>query len=240
MLTLNLSQLPASILGIYGPGTDMLPDRMRFLHPDAAASYLSLEAGPQRLRVSDMWRSAESSLQARREKRGVQPPGHSGHNFGFSIDLDVDWMLSRYRWSKEQLDLYMNQNGWFCYRRDHLRDAESWHFNFFGADSAKYMAVGAGSGSTAAALEQKIQDFYGAAFQLTPTQVQTALQALKLYTGAIDGAVGPLSAEAIRAFQRTWELPPSGTADPDTQRLMAFVTADRQVAPLAQAPALVA
>lgn len=233
MLTMKLTQLPASILGIYGPHSNILPERMRYLHPDAARSYLALEAGPRRLRVSDMWRSAESSLQARREKRGVQPPGRSGHNFGFCIDLDVDWMLSQYNLTKMQLDSYMSENGWHCHRKDHLRDSESWHFNFFGADSARYLAASSSFGSTSAGLEQKIQDVYGSAFVLSAVELQTALQALKLYGGAIDGAIGPLSVEAIKAFQRTWELAPTGTAGPDTQRLLAFVTATRAIVPVA-------
>src|SRR3990172_9368429 len=74
--------------GIYGVKKDHLPDRMRFLHPAAAASFHQNLA--ETVTVSDMFRSAEASLQARRERRGAQRPGFSGHNFGFSIDIDVD------------------------------------------------------------------------------------------------------------------------------------------------------
>jgi hypothetical protein len=218
--------LPASILGIYGPKNE-LPERMRYLHPDAAASYMRLEAGPRRLRVSDMWRSAEASLRARSEKRGVQPPGRSGHNFGFCIDLDVDWMLKQYRWSKQELDQYMNENGWYCHRKDHERESESWHFNFFGADSAKYLAAAQDSRSTAPGLEQKIQDVYGSSFKLSAVETQAALQSLKLYGGAIDGEIGPLAREALMAFQRSWSLPSHGDLDADTQRLLVFVTSER-------------
>jgi hypothetical protein len=231
MLTLKLTELPASIMGIYGPNQDLLPQRMRYLHPDAAASYLKMESGPRRLRVSDMWRSAEASMQARREKRGVQPPGRSGHNFGFSIDVDVDWLLSHYQINKAQLDSFMNENGWYCHRKDHLRDSESWHFNYFGADAAKYLAVSEPYSSTSSGLEAKIQDFYGQSFLLTARELQSALKTLRLYGGDIDGDLGPLSVEAIKAFQRTWELPVTGTAGPDTQRLLAFMTCERQLVP---------
>ena len=98
-MKLKLTPLPATVLGIYGPSKDTLPERMRYLHPEAAASYLKLDAGPHRLRVSDMWRSAEASMRARNEKRGVQAPGRSGHNYGFCIDLDVDWMLKQHGWN---------------------------------------------------------------------------------------------------------------------------------------------
>jgi hypothetical protein len=227
MLKLKLTALPASILGIYGSERNELPERMRYLHPDAAASYMAMEAGPQRLRVSDMWRSAEASLRARSEKRGVQPPGRSGHNFGFCIDLDVDWMLKQYRWSKQELDRYMNEHGWYCHRKDHERESESWHFNFFGAESAKYLAAAQGSRSTAAGLEQKIQDVYGSSFKLSASETQAALQGLKLYGGAIDGEIGPLAREALMAFQRSWSLPSHGDLDADTQRLLVFVTSER-------------
>jgi Putative peptidoglycan binding domain len=227
MLKLRLIPLPPSIQGIYGPEKNTLPERMRYLHPDAAASYMAMEAGPHRLRVSDMWRSAEASMRARAEKRGVQPPGRSGHNFGFCVDLDVDWMLSRYRWSKAELDQYMNANGWYCHRKDHERDSESWHYNFFGPERDKYLDATRGSTSTAPGLERKIQDVYGGSFALTPLETQTALKTLRLYGGAIDGDLGPLAREAVMAFQRTWSLPSHGEVDADTQRLLAFVTSER-------------
>jgi peptidoglycan hydrolase-like protein with peptidoglycan-binding domain len=236
MLTLKLTPLPPTILGIYGPQADQLPTRMRFLHPDAAASFMRIERGPRRLRVSDMWRSAESSAQARNQKRGVQPPGRSGHNFGFAMDLDVDWMLSQYQLSKPQLDSFMNENGWYCHRKDHLRDSESWHFNFFGGESDRYLTISGPFGSTSAGLEAKIQDVYGKSFLLGSRELQTALRTLRLYGGDIDGEIGPLSVEAIKAFQRTWELPVTGTAGPDTQRLLAFVTCERQIVPLPGEP----
>ncbi|HKP59451.1 MAG TPA: hypothetical protein VJV78_22160 [Polyangiales bacterium] len=55
-MKLKLAPLPATVLGIYGPSKNELPERRRYLHPDAATSILKLEAGPHRLRVSDMWR----------------------------------------------------------------------------------------------------------------------------------------------------------------------------------------
>ena len=231
MLTLTLSTLPPSILGIYGPGKDILPERMRYLHPQAAASFLKLEAGPHRLRVSDVWRSAEASAQARGEKRGVQPPGRSGHNFGFCIDLDVNYMLAHYRWKKPELDAFMNENGWYCHRKDHEQDNECWHFNYFGAEAPKYLAASEGSRVTSAGLEQKIQDVYGQHFVLSPVDIQNALRTLKLYGGEVDGSLGPLSAEALKAFQRTWELPVTGKADEETQRLLAFLTCERRILP---------
>ena len=233
MMKLKLTALPHTIRGIYGAAKNELPERMRYLHPDAAASYLALEAGPHRLHVSDMWRSAEASMQARHEKRGVKPPGHSGHNYGLCIDVAVERVLEQEHWRKAQLDDFMKEHGWFCHRKDHERGDEWWHFSFFGKQSDKYLAASENTGSTAAGLEQKILDTYGSSFTLSGVDAQGALQTLKLYAGAIDGQLGPLTAQAVRAFQRTWELPTTGELDASTQRLLAFMTCSRELVPAA-------
>jgi hypothetical protein len=219
-------------MGIYGPKQDTLPSRMRFLAPEAAASYMQFERSAHRLRVSDMWRSAESSLQAGQEKRGVKPPGQSGHNFGFSMDIDVKWLLREYRIGKAELDAQMAQAGWYCHRKDHEIDIECWHYNHFGAYPGRYLDAAKPYGSTAAGLELLIQDRYGGMFTLTPVEIQTVLQSMRLYSGEIDGDLGPLTRQAIKSFQRAWHLPETGLAGSDTQRLLAFIGHTRELVPL--------
>jgi len=230
-MCLRLRKLPATILGIYGPGKNSLPERMRYLEPEAADSYLALEATPQRLRVTDMWRSADSSLQASLEKRGVQRPAFSGHNYGLSIDLDVRDCMDRLHMSKRALDDFMASQGWYCHRKDHVLDSEGWHFNFLGigGDAERYLAQSARAQSTAPALEAKIQELYGADLDLPALQVQAALRRAHLYTGDLDGILGPMSRRAILSFQRAWELPATGVADTVTQRTLAFVTAEVEI-----------
>ena len=230
-MCLRLRQLPASILGIYGPGKNTLPERMRYLDPEAAASYLALEGTHQRLPVSDMWRSADSSLHASLEKRGVQRPAFSGHNFGLSIDLDVRDCMDRWHASKRTLDALMASQGWYCHRKDHVLDSESWHFNFLGVGQVaqRYLAQSSRAPSTAPALEAKIQDMYGADMDLSAVQLQAALRRAHLYTGDLDGILGPLSRRAILSFQRAWDLPATGVADTVTQRTLAFVTAEVEI-----------
>ena len=46
--------------------------------------------------------------------------------------------------------------------------------------------------------------------------IQTALRNLSLYTGEIDGKIGPLTTEAIREFQRTHNLKVDGKVGPLT------------------------
>jgi hypothetical protein len=230
-MRLRLRKLPARILGIYGAGKDELPERMRYLEPEAAESYLALEGSPRRLRVSDMLRSAESSLLACQQKRGVQPPAFSGHNYGLSIDVHVADCLRRFRMDKRTLDGFLAAAGWHCHRKDHALGAESWHFNYLGrgAEAHRYLAASAKASTTLAALEAKIQDRYGAAMKLSAVAIQTALQRLSMYSGALDGDLGALSKQAIQVFQRAWQLDPSGKPDARTQRTLAFVAADLEL-----------
>src|SRR5215510_1039823 len=139
-LLLQFVQLPFErVVGIYEARGERrrMPDRLRQLAPDAARSYVADLADV--VVVSDMLRTAESSLQAVREGRGAQPPSKSAHNFGFAIDLDISASLARLGQanlgfpvapSKADLDAFMLAAGWYCHRRDHKRDHESWHFNF--------------------------------------------------------------------------------------------------------------
>jgi hypothetical protein len=78
---------------------------------------------------------------------------------------------------------------------------------------------------TSGALETKIQAYYGKNFDLDPKGVQSALSALRLYDGEIDGQLGPVTSHALSLFQRTWGLAQDGKAGPVTKRTLAYVTA---------------
>lgn len=213
------------VLGIYGKSKTDLPVRMRYLHPDAAASYDELhEAGVQ---VSDMFRSAESSLRARRERRGAQRPAYSGHNYGFSIDLAVSATMRRMKLrTKRQLDEWMAEHGWHCHRRDHRRKFEEWHYNFFGNEFGAF--VRDSDRRTSAGLERKITTYYGKWWtQMSATSVQRCLTRLGMYDGDLDGKIGDLTREAVRVFQRAWLLDVDGKPGPMTKRTLAYVTAAR-------------
>ena len=228
LMTLELSVVPpSSASGIYGGSKDQLPERMRFLHPEAALS-LAVMAPTRKVRCSDMLRTAESSLQAHAEKRGVQPPGYSAHNFGLAIDIDVDYMLTQHDLNKTDLDRWMDENGWVCHRTDHANGSESWHYNFIGLPDGD-MYRGLIGKSSAPAVERKIQNLYGACFSMNDVEVQASLQKLHFYSGECDGKIGPLSRQAIRAFQRAWRLDDTGMLDIKVERTLAFVSADRHI-----------
>lgn len=220
--------------GVYGSTKDVLPERMRYLHPDAARSVRRMAKDGKRGRASDVFRSPESSLQAAAEKRGVQPPGYSAHNFGVAVDFDVAVLMSRWKLSKVALDGLMDSYGWVCHRQDHQMGSESWHYNFLGEpdtdEGKRYRALV--RTSSAPAVEQRIVDLYGPTLTLDAVGVQTALRELRMYSGELDGALGKLSQQAVMAFQRAWHLPVTGLADAKTQRTLAVVTAKREVVQL--------
>jgi hypothetical protein len=227
-MPLKLVRLEADeVLGIYGEGKDEMPLRALYLQPVAAASFRShLSAVVQ---VSDMLRSAEASLSARSRGRGAQRPGYSGHNFGFCIDLAVRNTMKRLGVkSKRELDSWMASKGWVCHRRDHKRDHEEWHYNYFGRNQSKW--VFDKDRKTSSGLERMLTHKYGRWWhRMSNEDAQRGLTRLGMYDGDVDGALGPISKESIRAFQRAWLIKESGSLSVMTRRTLAYVTSDRIV-----------
>lgn len=227
-LKLNLVAVP-NVLGIYGASKDVFPARMAMLHPDAAAAFAAAEKGlGVRLRVSDMFRTAEQSMQARAQKAGVQPPGFSLHNFGIAIDVATDAMLAATKLTKPAFDAKMQEYGWYCHRKDGKRGMEDWHYNFLGVGEASkpFLDACVKSTNTSAAGDAKIMSLYKDGLTLDLKEVQECLAYLKFYSGEIDGQIGPRSKEALMAFQRAWRLQPHGQVDDRTERTLAYVSAD--------------
>ncbi len=224
---LILSEI-AHAKGIYKTRDGMLMRRNRWLHPGAATS-LNRANGELGGRVvfSGMLRSPTVSLWAAKQKRGVQPPGYSGHNFGLCVDIAVDATLDEAGISYSQLLDVMRRHGWHCHRRDGNRGFEDWHFNWLGEESeaVRYLAeaLTRNPRTWAIPVEQRIQHIYGADLALGTEGAQVLLRALKLYDGEVDGISGPLTRMALNLFQRQWSLPITRALDPRTQRVLAVV-----------------
>lgn len=231
-LVLRLMNIPADkTIGCYdgnrnGKVDDPLPARMRFVHPSAASDFLVI--APYVV-VSDLFRSPESSLAAVRAGRGAKAPGFSAHNFGLAVDIDVGAAMKKTRLkTKRDLDGWLSDNGWWCHRVDHQitpLKGESHHYNYLGRD----FVLPPGAKSTAPSIEARIVALYGNDFLLCAKDLQWALRTLRLYAGEIDGDAGPLTREAVRAFQRTWNLPDTGKADAKTQRTLAYITSASEI-----------
>jgi hypothetical protein len=207
-----------------------MPSRACLLHPVAAASFEELEKISGGLIYSDIYRSPAESLIARRQKTGVQPPGYSAHNFGMAVDIALEETIHKFGWDYPGLVAFMESYGWYCHRRD-LRSgaSESWHFNYIGTNEAakKYLRLAneRAPRTWSQPIEQLIQDMYGNAFVLSIPQVQQLLRFIRMYNGAIDGVLGPLTQEAIKVFRRAWGLPLGSGIDAMLMRTLYIVSA---------------
>lgn len=213
-----ITLVPVTVPPDRGAYDGKMPPRMRWLHPLAAVAYERIKA---EVVVSDMYRSAESSLSAMKKKTGVLPPGFSRHGFGLAIDVSVSESMRLVGVkTKEAFDDWMAARDWHCHRLDHAMKSEAWHFNWLPGFAGPLR----NERSTNPAGERQLQELYGAKMKLTPEEMQAALSKLGFYRGDIDGMLGPLSRAAGEAFARAWECGrPFG---PAFQRVLAFVAAD--------------
>jgi putative peptidoglycan binding protein len=236
MLVLSLVEMPP----IQGPKDPdyhgQVPKRARYMAPDAGPAFLRWygAAGGQ-LVVTDMWRSAESSLAAIKSKRGAQAPGYSGHGFGFSVDLDIEATLRARSYSYEALCQEAAMHSFHSHvRNGDEQRAESWHFNHLGPGALGYLARTdpREPATWSRAIEARIIDRYGPAMRCTPGEAQAMLCRLGYYRGEVDARIGPLSRAALGAFQRAWMLPVTEALDERTTRTLLFVAARIAIAPV--------
>jgi hypothetical protein len=233
-LTLDLVEIPSDrVKGIYTIGgvPNRMPTRALYLHPTTARDFLGILSDA--LTVSDIFRSAESSLAAVKSGRGAKPPGFSAHNFGLAIDVDVAKGIRAHGMigGKASFDSWLASFGFHCHRLDHkVTDikGESHHFNHFGSHNLAWLVPG--ERSTAGAIERRIVELYGHTWRdIDPTVAQAQLARLGLYRGDLDGQLGPISKAAIRVFRRGWGLGDSDRLDARTFRTLVYVAAGRRV-----------
>lgn len=211
----RVAPAPASCYG--GP----LPERMAWLHPDAATSFLEL--GP--VVVSDMYRDAQGSRDARERKSGVQPPGYSAHGYGLAVDLAIDETLRRLRCTYPELLILLRMRGWWCHRRDGERGNEAWHFNWLGDRAGLCLAAATSVPATWSQVAEAniLQVYPELTKRMEATEIQEALHLLWYYPGPIDGELGPVSADAAERFAHAWHCPPHGQG---FERTLRFVAAE--------------
>ena len=224
-MELVLKELPATLAHFSGKP---VPAWMRYLHPLAADSVVQLERESGGLVYTDIWRTAEVSLWAMRQKSGVQPPGFSAHNYGLAIDFAVDPTLKKLGWDYPKFQAFLEQRNWFCHRRDGRRGSEDWHFNFLPSGLSPSLVDAKRPATWANPAEANILEHYADQLQPGPAEEQKMLRQLGLYNGDIDGLLGPNSRRAAEKFREKWGLPPAGQ-NQRYLRTLAFVTATRML-----------
>lgn len=227
-MELILAALPETLLHYTGKP---VPQWMRMMHPEAARSVLLLEKDSGGLVYNDIWRSAEISLWAMRQKSGVQPPGFSAHNYGLSIDFAVDATLKKLSWDYAKFVAFLEARSWFCHRRDGKRGSEDWHFNYLPYGLPAALVDVKRAGTWAAPVEARMLELYAPQMRLDAIEQQRALKQLKLYAGDLDGQMGPASQRAEAQFREKWGLPKAGEIA-RYQRTLAFVAATKKMVPL--------
>jgi hypothetical protein len=152
--------------------------------------------------------------------------------------------------NKRGLDLWMAERGWFCFRGDHKTGKtadhptdESWHYDYFGnSDAPRYpykndrAAAWAITTSFYAHAWGRIVSALDGPDSGARETVQDMLAELRLYHGAIDGKIGPLSQQAVLAFQRAWRLKETGKLDPRTVQVLVYVTCRRTITEVVEQP----
>lgn len=228
MLVIKLKSL-GHVRGIYGPHKDQFPTRAAFMHPEAADAFAAFneETGPHAF--SDILRGPDESLLAAKSGRGAQMPGYSGHNFGLSFDIDVERTMKEKNWSYEDVCRAAVNFGFYGYRQDLSRGAEEWHFNYLGLHAKDILPRTSDRGKWQYAAEEIIKVYYPRIVPLTTYEIQEGLKKVGMYSGSIDGQIGPLCKTSTSVFCQAWKL---GTVDPNNehfQRTLAFVTATKEI-----------
>ncbi len=227
MLKLQLKRL-SNVRGIYGINKNLFPARAALMHPVAADAFTEMEAKDGPFVYSDILRGADESLAACNSGRGSQPPGYSGHNFGLSFDIAVDQVLKEKRWKFEKLCDVLAIYGFYPYRQDRSLGAESWHFNFLGANAPVILKRTSARPQWQYAAEEAIKVFYPNITPMGAVDIQAALKKLCFYTGDLDGDLGPLSMTAVNLFNQAWNIS-RGAVGERFQRTLAFVAAERVI-----------
>jgi hypothetical protein len=164
-----LQKLPR-LRGIYD---GKVPTWACYLYPEAARSLLRIESETGGLVYTSVWRSANGSLWAIKNKSGAMPPGFSAHNYGLAVDITIDQVLKETAWSYETLYDYMEGFGWYCHRRDKKERFEKWHFNYLGIPPLHLDLASGNSRTWHLPVEQRIQDLYGMHFEMDTRGVQS-------------------------------------------------------------------
>lgn len=229
-----------------------MPLRALFVHPEVWPDFQRVA---QRIVITDLTRTAESSLNRMAEKPGlVQAPGYSDHGVGGAFDLDVSATLKHGGFhDRTELDQWLYERGWPMFwwypgsnaPPPNKPGSEVYHHSY---DETR---GGAPEGrSTAAMAERRMLRWYpwldAATWSQPLLSAQAMLAKLGYYHGALDADdrhrrnFGTLSRTALAMFQRALQVRSwcrkkgvtafiEGGLDKATARVLAFCAAEREI-----------
>lgn len=247
--------LPELVRGAYPIGKHTpngMPLRALFVHPEVWPAF---KAVASRIVITDLTRSAESSLARMQTAPGLaQPPGWSGHGVGGAFDLDIKASLERGNWSnRTQMDEELAYHGfppfWWVPGANapppNKPGAEVYHHSYLPIG----LRVPRGR-STAVVADGLMLEWYPwldlSTWRNPLLTAQYLLKRLGHYSGALDAGegdernFGPLSKTALAMFQRALMVRSwcrkkgvtdfaEGKLDKATARVLAFCAAERDV-----------
>lgn len=203
--------------------------RNPYLAQDAAEALLLLERDTNGLTYTDLWLDPISYLVQKRLKKEFQLISYNPHNYGLALDLDVETTLKQKKIKYDDLIWLMEKRGWFCHRRDKQENLPgSEHFIYLGEYHSKYLEKCSydpttwNTSSEVRIWERFSQDFISVTIKIA----ETRLAQIGLFYGTKSGQKDLYLRESILAFQRTWDLPQTGTIDITFCRALTLVTAD--------------
>lgn len=242
---------PKMVRGAYPIGKHTpngMPLRALFVHPEVWPAFRVI--APE-LVVSDLTRTAESSLARMATAPGLtQAPGYSHHNVGGAFDLDIMASVKRGNWrNRSAMDEHLIEMGFppFWWKPGanapppNKPGSETWHHSWLPRDLHMREPHGR---STAAAAEDTMLRWYPwldlSTWRNPLLSAQYMLKRLGHYSGALDGAFGPLSRTALAMFQRALMVRSwcrkkgvtdfeEGKLDKATARVLAFCAAERAI-----------
>ena len=246
---------PEMVRGAYPIGKHTpngMPLRALFVHPEVWPAFQRVAP---RIVITDLTRSAESSLSRMAEKPGlVQPPGWSDHGVGGAFDLDIKATLKHGGFAtRVELDHWLRKHDWPMFwwtagadaPKPNKPGAETYHHSF-----DETIGRCDDGRSTAAMAERRMLRWYPwldlSTWRNPLLTAQYLLKRLGHYSGALDAGegdernFGPLSKTALAMFQRALMVRSwcrkkgvtdfaEGKLDKATARVLAFCAAERAI-----------
>jgi len=234
-LNIELVRLVGWVPSVYNTSQGLLPNHMMMMEESAAEDFGALmQATEHKLRFTDIYRSFSRSLNVRRRKgRIAARPGFSGHNYGVSFDIDVEYALETLRDQGIisdrkvkratrilEMQNYFARFGWkpLSSVRQKFRDGarravEEWHFNHIGRSKTVEAWV-------------KANILKDVSKEMSLKEFQSLLQMMGYSVFPVDGKWGKKTKRAMNQFQDDYAIDRSKQPNALTIRTLRVFTSN--------------